>query len=96
MAAEFNVSEEAGIDQDLSVVDAHQHFWQLGHGPDRCMFASNYPVDSLVGSFDDIFACFLMAISDRPLAEQRMLVHDNAKRIYRLDGRARHAALEDR
>lgn len=55
-------------------------------GSDRCMFASNYPVDSLIGSFDDIFACFLAAIADRSPAEQRMLVHDNAKRIYRLDG----------
>jgi predicted TIM-barrel fold metal-dependent hydrolase len=54
-------------------------------GSDRCMFASNYPVDSLVGSFDEIFACFLAAITDRPPAEQRMLIHDNAKRIYRLD-----------
>jgi predicted TIM-barrel fold metal-dependent hydrolase len=49
------------------------------------MFASNYPVDSLVGSFDEILACFLAAIADRSPAEQRMLVHDNAKRIYRLD-----------
>ena len=65
-------------------------------GPDRCMFASNYPVDSLVGSFDDIFACFLAAISDRPPAEQRMLVHDNARRIYRLDGAAGRPALEKR
>jgi predicted TIM-barrel fold metal-dependent hydrolase len=55
-------------------------------GSDRCMFASNYPVDSLVGSFDEIFACFVAAIADRSPAEQRMLVHDNAKRIYRLDG----------
>jgi hypothetical protein len=55
-------------------------------GSDRCMFASNYPVDSLVGSFDEILACFLAVIADRSPAEQRMLVHDNAKRIYRLDG----------
>ncbi len=55
-------------------------------GSDRCMFASNYPVESLVASFDEIFACFLAAIADRSAAEQRMLVHDNAKRIYRLDG----------
>jgi predicted TIM-barrel fold metal-dependent hydrolase len=55
-------------------------------GSDRCMFASNYPVDSLVGSFDEIFACFLAEIADRSAAEQRMLVHDNAERVYRLDG----------
>ena len=54
-------------------------------GSDRCMFASNFPVDSLVGSFDEIFACFLAAIADRSPAERQMLIHDNARRIYRLD-----------
>jgi predicted TIM-barrel fold metal-dependent hydrolase len=53
-------------------------------GADRCMFASNFPVDSLVASYETLLAGFLAAIADRSLAEQRMLLHDNAQRIYRL------------
>jgi predicted TIM-barrel fold metal-dependent hydrolase len=53
-------------------------------GPERAMFASNFPVDSIVGSFDTIYAGFLKAVSDRPKEQQRMLFHDNAERIYRL------------
>jgi len=53
-------------------------------GVERCMFASNYPVDRLCGSFQTIFAGFRAAVSERPPAEQRMLFHDNAMRIYRL------------
>jgi predicted TIM-barrel fold metal-dependent hydrolase len=53
-------------------------------GVERCMFASNYPVDRLCGSFQTIFAGFRAAVSERPPAEQRMLFHDNAVRIYRL------------
>jgi 3-hydroxyisobutyrate dehydrogenase-like beta-hydroxyacid dehydrogenase/predicted TIM-barrel fold metal-dependent hydrolase len=53
-------------------------------GADRCLFASNYPVDSLVGSFDTIMAGFMQAIADRPEPEQRQLLHDNAARLYRL------------
>jgi predicted TIM-barrel fold metal-dependent hydrolase len=53
-------------------------------GVDRCLFASNYPVDRLAGSFDDIFAGFRAAVAERPLEEQRKLFHDNAVRIYRL------------
>jgi len=53
-------------------------------GPDRCMFASNYPVDSLVGSFDTIYDGFRAAIAHLSLADQRKLFHDNAARIYRL------------
>lgn len=53
-------------------------------GADRCMFASNFPVDSLVASYETLLAGFLAAIADRPSAERRMLLHDNAQRIYRL------------
>jgi predicted TIM-barrel fold metal-dependent hydrolase len=51
---------------------------------DRCLFASNYPVDSLAGSFRDIFSGFSAAVADRSDAERRKLFHDNAIRIYRL------------
>jgi predicted TIM-barrel fold metal-dependent hydrolase len=53
-------------------------------GADRCMFASNFPVDSLVASYETVLAGFLAAIADRPSAERLMLLHDNARRIYRL------------
>jgi predicted TIM-barrel fold metal-dependent hydrolase len=53
-------------------------------GPERCMFASNFPVDSLAGSFQMIYGGFRAAVSNRPIEERRMLFHDNAVRIYRL------------
>jgi predicted TIM-barrel fold metal-dependent hydrolase len=53
-------------------------------GADRCMFASNYPVDSLVASYGTILRGFLAATADLPLAARRKLLHDNAERIYRL------------
>jgi predicted TIM-barrel fold metal-dependent hydrolase len=53
-------------------------------GADRAMFASNYPVDRIVGTFQTIYDGFRTAVADRPLAEQRALLHDNAVRIYRL------------
>jgi predicted TIM-barrel fold metal-dependent hydrolase len=51
---------------------------------DRCLFASNYPVDSLAGSFRDIFDGFRAAVAERSEADRRKLFHDNAIRIYRL------------
>jgi predicted TIM-barrel fold metal-dependent hydrolase len=53
-------------------------------GVGRAMFASNFPVDSLTGSFPMIYAGFRAAVSDRQIEERRMLFHDNAVRIYRL------------
>jgi predicted TIM-barrel fold metal-dependent hydrolase len=53
-------------------------------GVERCMFASNFPVDSLCASFAAIFDGFREIVADRGDAHQRMLFHDNAVRIYRL------------
>jgi predicted TIM-barrel fold metal-dependent hydrolase len=53
-------------------------------GADRCMFASNYPVDSLTGSFGTIYAGFRAAVADLPQPQQKALFHDNAVRVYRL------------
>ncbi len=53
-------------------------------GADRAMFASNFPVDSIVGSFVAIYDGFRAAVADRPLPEQKKLFHDNAVRLYRL------------
>jgi predicted TIM-barrel fold metal-dependent hydrolase len=53
-------------------------------GVDRCMFASNFPVDKLFSSYDAIFDTFKMITRDFAPADQRKLFHDNAQRFYRL------------
>lgn len=53
-------------------------------GKDRCMFASNYPVDRLVASFDTIFGAFKAIVADLPRGEQEALFAGNAVRIYRI------------
>ena len=54
-------------------------------GPDRCMFASNFPVDGLCATFDAIYAGFRTIVSALSADEQRKLFHDNALRIYGID-----------
>lgn len=64
-------------------------------GSERCMFASNYPVDRLVASFRAIYHGFAAAVADLPREERRALFHDNAARIYRIapDCRSQAAPL---
>lgn len=57
-------------------------------GPDRVMFASNFPVDSLVGSFSTIFSGFLDITSGFSDGERDAMFRGNAVRIYRIAGRA--------
>lgn len=53
-------------------------------GVDRCMFASNFPVDSLVADFDTIYGGFMKIVGDFPFDDRRKLLCDNARRIYRI------------
>ncbi|PZW46655.1 putative TIM-barrel fold metal-dependent hydrolase [Humitalea rosea] len=53
-------------------------------GWQRCLFASNFPVDGLCGSFETIFSGFRQVAAGLPLEQQRAMFHDNAVRIYRL------------
>lgn len=52
-------------------------------GVDRCMFASNFPVDSLWATFDDIFDGFKSITAHFPQADRLKLFHDNAMAFYR-------------
>lgn len=53
-------------------------------GVERCMFASNFPVDGLVGSFRNIFGGLLEITAELSRDERSMLFHDNAVRYYRI------------
>ena len=53
-------------------------------GVERCMFASNFPVDSRVASFETIVSGFLRLTEGFTPQERRRLFHDNAVRFYRM------------
>ena len=53
-------------------------------GVERCMFASNYPVDSLRASFATLYSGFEDITHGMPEADRRGLFHDNAVRVYRM------------
>ena len=58
-------------------------------GVERCMFASNFPVDSLVGDFHTIFSGYAEATAPMGHEVQAQLFADNARRLYRLDDPAK-------
>ncbi len=54
-------------------------------GAERCMFASNFPVDGLCASFATIFAGFREIVGGCSPAERLGLFRDNAVRIYAME-----------
>ena len=53
-------------------------------GIDRCMFASNFPVDKVSCSYTSLFNAFKIIVKDFSAEDKKKLFHDNAVRIYRL------------
>lgn len=53
-------------------------------GPERCLYGSNYPIEKLWTSYENIVAVMKECLSGLPLAAQRTIFFDNAQRIYRL------------
>ena len=81
----------------ISDLGAYDHDWTLesvrpfirhtieAFGPERCMFASDFPVAGLHSGAGAVYDAFKTVVADFSEAEQRALFHDNAIRIYRLD-----------
>jgi len=52
-------------------------------GASRAMFASNFPVDSLVATFDEIFDGFDVITAGLDERDRSRLFHDTAAEVYR-------------
>ncbi|MDA1099096.1 MAG: amidohydrolase family protein [Proteobacteria bacterium] len=90
------LAEQPNVKVKISGIGEPSHAWSQERnagvvrevigifGVDRCMFASNYPVDRLVGSFAVIFNGFLAITEGLPDRDRRKLFHDNAVAAYRL------------
>jgi predicted TIM-barrel fold metal-dependent hydrolase len=52
-------------------------------GADRCMFASNFPVDSMYGTFDDLYTLFDAVTAGLDDESRGKLFAENAESVYR-------------
>jgi predicted TIM-barrel fold metal-dependent hydrolase len=52
-------------------------------GVDRCMFASNFPVDAMHGTFDELYSGFDQVTADLDASSRDKLFAANAERLYR-------------
>lgn len=69
-------TRESLRDPILRVLDAF--------GPERCLFASNFPVSGLYATCERLVGAYRDILSGLTPAEQRLVFHDNAARVYRV------------
>jgi L-fuconolactonase len=82
------VCKLSGLAMPLQSVGADELAPWLEHaieafGVDRCMFASNFPVDSMYGTFDELYATFSAVTAGLDGASREKLFAANAERVYR-------------
>ena len=54
-------------------------------GIDRCMYGSNFPIEKLWTSYDDLFRTLQEVTSNLSESDVNAIFNDNAERYYRLD-----------
>jgi L-fuconolactonase len=78
----------SGLSMPLGSMDVDAFAPWLEHaieafGVDRCMFASNFPVDGLHGTFDELYATFAAVTAGLDAGSRDQLFAANAERVYR-------------
>ena len=53
-------------------------------GPERCMFGSNFPIEKLWTTYDEVVRVTTECLAGLSAGEQRAVLHDTADRVYRL------------
>ncbi|WP_447895325.1 amidohydrolase family protein [Vreelandella sp. GE22] len=89
------LARQPNIAIKLSGFGMLDHHWSVGSirplilealdafGVERCLFASNYPVDGLYAGYQDIWRAYAQIVADASQAEHQALFVKNARRIYR-------------
>lgn len=80
----------SGLGMTFHATDAEvfARYWRhcIEHfGSDRCMFASNYPIDLVYGSFASLLKSFETATADLSSSQQDDLFWKSAARTFRID-----------
>lgn len=90
------ISQNRNVYCKLSGVTMTDHKWSINSireifeyviecfGVDRCMVASNFPVDKLFGSYDDIFNAYKEILQQYSFDENKKLFSENANKIYNI------------
>ncbi|WP_447928230.1 amidohydrolase family protein [Vreelandella sp. EE27] len=90
------LARQPNIAVKLSGFGMLDHHWSVGSirplilealdafGVERCLFASNYPVDGLYAGYQDIWRAYAQIVADASQAEHQALFVKNARRIYRI------------
>jgi predicted TIM-barrel fold metal-dependent hydrolase len=90
------LAEAPNVTMKISGLGMADHSWTLDRirpwvleaidifGPSRCMYGTNWPVDSLYGSYRDLVSAYTTIVDAFTEAERNALFAETARRVYRI------------
>jgi predicted TIM-barrel fold metal-dependent hydrolase len=63
-------------------------------GPDRCLFGTNWPVDRLFGTYEQLVTAYREVAADLDRDGREAVFHGTASRVYRLDPASGRAPVD--
>jgi len=79
-------NKRATVDEIVEVIQPFVEYVIGVFGVDRCLFASNFPVDKVSFTYNNWFHAFLKILKNLNIKqeEQNMILYENAVRVYKL------------
>jgi len=78
-------SKPIPVNRVVEAIGAHIQFAIDTFGVDRCMFATNFPPDRVLMSFESYYDAYFKIVEGLSMEAKRKLFHDNAARFYRIE-----------
>ena len=72
----------AGVAEVVDAIGPHIEYGLKIFGADRCMFASNFPMDKVSVSFESLYDAYFQLVANYSPADQQKLFMDNAVSFY--------------
>lgn len=91
------VAQQSNVTVKISALGTTDHHWSIASiapivnetiqtfGPDRVMFASNFPVDGMYSTLADLYRAFASLTAEYSREERAQMFGLTAARVYRLD-----------
>lgn len=74
----------ASLNQVVDAIGPHIEYALKVFGVDRCMFASNFPMDKVSTNFETLYDAYFKIVENYSVEDQQKLFADNAKAFYNL------------
>ena len=77
-------NQPASLQEVLDAIGPHINYALKTFGVNRCMFASNFPMDKVSTTYETLYSAYFKIVEEYSIADQQKLFAGNARGFYDL------------